>query len=697
MMQKSLYTLLFILLTVFSSTSCNSQILKPTQWSYHLSKDKVEVGQTVDIIFEASIEDNWYLYSSDFDPNLGPIVTTFTFEPSKAFALFGKVKAVGAKKKYDDIWGGNYTYFTHKGVFKQTVKILKANAKIKGTYNYQACSETDGKCIGDNGEFSLDNFVIASTSTSIAVSIDTAAIAKTAVDSSLTPTHNVTPNLPAKKITLKPRGDGTSENKSLIYFMLVAFLAGIASLLTPCVFPMIPMTVTFFTTTSKNRRQSTIKALVYGTSIVIIYTLIGVIAARINGPAFANFISTHWIPNIFFTLTFIVFALSFLGLFDITLPSSFVNKIDHQSDKGGYYGVFFMAFTIVLVSFSCTGPIVGTILVEAAGGQLLKPILGMLAYSSAFAIPFTLFAIFPEWLHALPKSGGWLNVVKVTLGFIELAMAIKFLSVADQVEHWGLLDREIYLSIWIVIFLTLGIYLLGKIRLPHDSPIEKISVGRLLMALTSLIFAVYMIPGLWGAPLKALSGYLPPMTTQDFNLYDVNASTNLTIVEKELCSVPSFSDKLELPHNIKGFFHYQEAITCAKENNKPVFIDFTGHGCVNCRKMEANVWSDPRVLKILNEKYTVVALYVDDPTLLPENEWVTSSFDQKVKKTIGAVNSDIQVSKFDNNAQPYYILLDPHTETKLAQPVAFNEDVEEFIDFLEEGVKNYNILHAKAK
>jgi len=696
MMQKSLYTLLFTLLTFFISMTCNSQILKPTKWSYHLSKDKVEVGQTVDLIFEASIEDHWYLYSSDFDPNLGPIVTTFTFEPSKGYALVGKVKPIGAKKKYDDIWVGDYTYFTHKGVFKQTLKVLKADAKIKGTYNYQACSETDGKCIGDNGEFSLENFTTASAHTNLPVSLGTTAITQSTEDSSLTPTLNITPKLPTTKISLKPRGDGTTENKSLIYFMLVAFIAGLASLLTPCVFPMIPMTVTFFTTTSKNRRQSTIKALVYGTSIVIIYTLIGVIAARINGPAFANFISTHWIPNLFFTITFIVFALSFLGLFDITLPSSFVNKVDRQADKGGYYGVFFMAFTIVLVSFSCTGPIVGTILVEAAGGQLLKPILGMLAYSSAFAIPFTLFAIFPEWLHALPKSGGWLNVVKVTLGFIELAMAIKFLSVADQVEHWGLLDREVYLSIWIVIFATLGIYLLGKIRLPHDSPIEKISVGRLMMALVSLIFAVYMIPGLWGAPLKALSGYLPPMTTQDFNLYDVNASTSTKTNEQNLCSVPSFSDKLELPHNIKGFFHYQEAIACAKENNKPVFIDFTGHGCVNCRKMEANVWSDPRVLKILNEKYTVVALYVDDPTLLPESEWITSSFDQKVKKTIGAVNSDIQVSKFDNNAQPYYILLDPHTETKLAQPVAYNEDVEEFIDFLEEGVKNYNILHAKA-
>ena len=701
MMQKHLSAFSFLLLLFVSTINCNSQILKPATWSYKLSKPTVEVGQSVDIIFEASIQDDWYLYSSDFDPNLGPIVTTFNFEPSKSYSLVGKVKAIGAKKKYDDIWGGEYTYFKHKGLFKQTVKILKPNAVVKGTYNYQVCTEADGRCVGGNGEFELKNFAIASSSNSLEKpnpgSVETSAIdanTSSLIDSSLKPELVSTPKLPTEKITLKERGDGTNENKSLIYFMFVAFLAGIASLLTPCVFPMIPMTVTFFTNTSKNRRQSTIKALVYGFSIILIYTLIGVIAARINGPAFANFISTHWIPNLLFTIIFAVFALSFLGLFDITLPSSFVNKVDKEADKGGYYGVFFMAFTIVLVSFSCTGPIVGSILVEAAGGHLLKPILGMLAYSAAFAIPFTLFAIFPEWLHALPKSGGWLNVVKVTLGFIELAMAIKFLSVADQVEHWGLLDREIYLSIWIVIFLLLGLYLLGKIRLPHDSPVEKIGVTRLLMATVSFIFAVYMIPGLWGAPLKALSGYLPPMTTQDFNLYDVNRELGTISKTSELCTAPSHADKLELPHRLKGYFNYKEALACAKANNKPLFIDFTGHGCVNCRKMEANVWSDPRVLKLLNEKYTVVALYVDDPTELPESEWVTSTFDGKIKKTIGAVNGDIQITKFDNNAQPYYILLDPNTETKLAQPVAFNENVEEFINFLEEGVKNYKVLNA---
>ncbi len=386
-------------------------------------------------------------------------------------------------------------------------------------------------------------------------------------------------------------------------------------------------------------------------------------------------------------------------MYEITLPSSFVNKVDRQADKGGYYGVFFMAMTIVVVSFSCTVPIAGTILVEASGKDLTRPILGMLAYSSAFAIPFTLFAIFPELLNSLPKSGGWLNVIKVTLGFIELAFALKFLSVADQVMHWGILDREVFLAIWIVIFSTLGIYLLGKIRLPHDSPVEKIGVLRLLMAMSSLFFAVYLIPGLWGAPLKSVSGYLPPMTTQDFNL-TLGNTTMMTDAELKadgaLCdNAPLYSDKFKLPHGLKGYFEYNQAIACAKEKNLPVFIDFTGHGCVNCRKMEANVWSDPQVLMRLEKNYVVVALYVDDHIRLPEAQWITSSYDGKQKKSIGAINSDIQISRFDNNAQPYYILLDPFTEKPLANPVAFNEDIPEFIDFLDEGSKNFQLLRKK--
>ncbi|MDB5273307.1 MAG: thiol:disulfide interchange protein DsbD [Chitinophagaceae bacterium] len=712
LMTKRISLFVLFLCTLFSCVGeAQDKPLKPATWTYSLSKKEVALGQTIDLVFEATIDDKWYMYSSDFDPNLGPNLAVFEFEPNSAYKLVGKIKAVGSKKKYDDIWGGTYTYFKHKALFKQTVKIIGENAVIKGTHTYQVCTEIDGKCIVGDGEFEFKDFVITKGNSSSSVNTvpenikasNYTDISKPPVDSAIASadadTLQAIKKFAAPTITLKERGDGTSQNKSLIYFIFIAFIAGIASLLTPCVFPMVPMTVTFFTNSSSNKKQAAVKAFVYGISIVLIYTLIGVIAARINGPAFANFISTHWIPNLLFTIIFIIFALSFLGMYEITLPSSFVNKVDRQADKGGYYGVFFMAFTIVLVSFSCTGPIVGTILVEAAGGELIKPVLGMLAYSSAFAIPFTLFALFPEWLASLPKSGGWLNVVKVTLGFIELALAIKFLSVADQVEHWGILDREVYLCIWIVIFALLGIYLLGKLRLSHDSPVEKISVIRLLLAGISLAFTMYLVPGLWGAPLRAISGYLPPMTTQDFNL-TLSNTTVMTgaerAMDRNLCdATPKYSDQFKLPHGLKGYFEYKEAIACAKERNLPVFIDFTGHGCVNCRKMEANVWSDPEVLMRLEKNYVVVALYVDDHMKLPEDQWITSTFDGKQKKTIGAINADIQVTRYKNNAQPYYILLDPFTETVLANPVAFNEDVPEFIDFLDEGSANFKILRKK--
>jgi thiol:disulfide interchange protein len=704
LMTKRIFFLAFIVLNTVCGMTW-AQIQKPAKWKQSLSKTEVAVGQTVDLIFEATIEGDWYMYSSDFDENLGPNLTVFSFEPNSTYKLVGKIKPIGAKRKFDTIFDGYYTYFVHKALFKQTIKILSENAVVKGTYSFQLCNNTTGSCLppGEN-EFAFENFVVASNGASIKTvpnnvkTNDYTAITEPPADTSkqgiVESNIDIIKKQSTAKLVLKERGDSESKNKSLIYFMFIAFIAGIASLLTPCVFPMIPMTVTFFTTSSETRRHAIIKALVYGISIVLIYTLIGVVAARINGPAFANLLSTHWIPNLLFTIIFIFFALSFLGMFEITLPSGLVNKVDRQADKGGYYGVFFMAFTIVLVSFSCTGPIVGTILVEAAGGELQKPILGMLAYSSAFAIPFTLFALFPEWLNSLPKSGGWLNVVKVTFGFIELALAFKFLSVADQVQHWGILDREVYLCFWIVIFALLGFYLLGKLRLSHDSPVEKISVIRLLLATVTLAFTVYLIPGLWGAPLKAISGYMPPMTSQDFNLTLTNTAimTNADS-EKNLCdTVPKYSDVLKLPHGLKGYFEYKQALACAKAKNLPLFIDFTGHGCVNCRKMEANVWSDPQVLKRLRENYVVVALYVDDPTRVPEAQWVTSSFDGKIKKSIGAINADIQVTRFNNNAQPYYILLDPETEQLLANPVAFNQNIPEFVDFLDEGSKNFLLL-----
>ena len=459
----------------------------------------------------------------------------------------------------------------------------------------------------------------------------------------------------------------------------MAFLAGLAALITPCVFPMIPMTVSFFTGRSKKRSEGIRQAMIYGISIISIYTIAGTAVAAIQGPEFANWLATHWIPNVFFFLIFIVFALAFLGMFELTLPSSLVNKMDAKAEKGGLGGVFFMAFTLVLVSFSCTGPIVGSILISSAGGELVKPVLGMFSFGLAFAIPFTLFAIFPEWMQRLPKSGGWLNSVKVVLGFLELALAFKFLSIADLVYHWGILDRDIFLAIWIVIFSALGLYLLGKIRLPHDSKLDHISVPRLLLALVTFAFVVHMIPGLWGAPLKILSGYLPPITTQQFKIEGGIASGETPATSTE---VIKYADLLKIPHGIPGYFDYDQALEAAKREGKPLLIDFTGHGCVNCRKMEENVWVDPQVLKRLKEDFVMVALYIDERLELPESEWYTSSYDGKVKKTLGKQNADFQITRFNNNAQPYYVILD-HNEELLAKPRGYNTDVSGFIEFLD--------------
>ncbi|UJH89668.1 thioredoxin family protein [Antarcticibacterium sp. 1MA-6-2] len=460
----------------------------------------------------------------------------------------------------------------------------------------------------------------------------------------------------------------------------------LAALLTPCVFPMIPMTVTFFTKGSGGKKGK-INAFLYGVFIIAIYTVVGSLFAVLFGAGFANFLSTHWLPNLLFFAIFLLFALSFFGMFEITLPNNLINKVDRQAERGGLLGIFFMAFTLVLVSFSCTGPIAGTILLQAASGEAIMPLVGMLGFSLAFAIPFTLFAFFPGWLSSLPKSGGWLNTVKVILGFLELALALKFLSMVDQVYHWNILDREIYLALWIVIFALLGFYLLGKLVFPHEKKIESVSVPRLMLAILVFSFVVYLIPGLFGAPLKALSGYLPPMGSQDFNLTTASISSEPE-TSINSCGTPLYSDFLKLPHGIQGFFDYEEAVACAREQHKPLFIDFTGHGCVNCREMEANVWSDPEVLRRLKNDYVVVALYVDEKTELPKEKWYTSAYDGKVKKTIGAQNMDFMIQKLNANAQPYYTLLGEEGNL-LATPKGYDLDVAAFISFLDQGKEEF--------
>jgi thiol:disulfide interchange protein DsbD len=476
------------------------------------------------------------------------------------------------------------------------------------------------------------------------------------------------------------------EDVSYWELMVEAFLWGIASLLTPCVFPMIPMTVTFFLKGAKEKSKAAgiRKATGYGLSIIGIYTLIGTIVAITLGAAFANWLATHWIPNVLFFLIFMFFAASFLGMFEIRMPSSLINKSDAKADKGGFLGTFFMALTLVLVSFSCTGPIIGSILIKASQGlSVVEPMLGMFAFSLAFALPFTLFAIFPSWLSKLPKSGGWLNTVKVVLGFLEIALGLKFLSVADQTYHWGILDREVYIGLWIVIFTMLALYLLGKIKLAHDSDMPYLKVPRLFFAMSVLAFVVYLTPGMFGHPLKALSGYLPPMSTHDFDLLGEIRGED----ENQCGEDPKYSDFLHLPHGIAGYFDYDEAMACAKAQGKPLFIDFTGHGCVNCREMEAQVWSDPAILKMLKEEFVVVAIYVDDKTPLPESEWVESKVDGKMKTTIGEKNLDFQICKFDKNAQPLYATMNGEEEL-LANPIGY-ESTSEFKEFLEQSLLIY--------
>jgi thiol:disulfide interchange protein len=679
-------SLLFFFLFLLSLTSFG-QVVSPPKWNIQLANPDLKVGGEAEIVLKASIPRNWYIYSNDFDENAGPVLTSLSLEGSKGISATEKLKPINPKKKFDEVWEADITYFSIAAEFRQNINITEPNVEIKGTVEYQMCSDVTGQCILYEEDFTIKATAQGSansTTTPTESPSDNSNLEKSEPDSSVSATEPVQEkaevidgNQKRSFVDLEDEG----SKGGLLGFMFVAFLAGLAALLTPCVFPMIPMTVTFFTGRSKSRISGIRNAGIYGLSIIAIYTIAGTAVAAIQGPEFANWLSTHWLPNIFFFLIFIFFAFAFLGMFEITLPSSFVNKIDAKADKGGMAGIFFMAFTLVLVSFSCTGPIVGSILIKAAGGDFITPIAGMFAFSLAFAIPFTLFAVFPEWLNSLPKSGGWLNSVKVVLGFLELALAFKFLSVADQVYHWGLLDRDIYIAIWIVIFFLLGLYLLGKIRTKHDSPMDFIGVPRLMLAITTFVFVVYLIPGLWGAPLKALSGYLPPMATHDFNVMESRAG--LVTTENQLGEIPKYADFLHFPHGIQGYFDYKQALAAAQKQGKPLFIDFTGHGCVNCREMEARVWSDPQVLQRLKEDFVMVALYIDERYELPEAEWYVSDYDGKEKKTIGKQNADFQITKFNNNAQPYYVILD-HNEELLVKPKAYDTNIMNFVSFLEE-------------
>lgn len=599
------------------------------------------------VTFTGKIAEGWHTYGLESD--LYP--TGVEFNESTAYSLSGKLHEVSQATDYEDM----KVFFKEIVIAQEIIRNTDDAFDISGEITWMSC--TDTQCASpEYNDFSVK-------------------IEK------------------ASGPAISEAADGSATGKGFSWGLIIeAILWGFAALLTPCVFPMVPMTVSFFMKGSASPAAGRFKAAMYGLFIVLLYTvpisLIIFITWLAGGEAVTadifNWLATHWLPNIVFFIVFMVFAASFFGAFEIVLPSSLVNKSDKGADKGGLLGVFFMALTLVLVSFSCTGPIVGTVLIKSTEGEFWSPMITMLAFSLAFALPFTILALFPSLLKNLPKSGGWLNSVKVVLGFIEVALGFKFLSVADQTYHWGLLDREVYLAIWIVVFTLLGFYLLGKIRFANDEKVEHVSVKRLALAIAVFSFVVYMIPGMFGAPLKALSGYLPPITTQDFILGQNTVQTG-TVTDDRPAGGKSARYGLHLPLGLSGYFDLDEGLAAAKEAGKPVFVDITGHGCVNCREMESRVWSAPEVLEILRNDYIIVALYTDDKQKLDESEWITTP-QGDVLKDLGRINSYIARTRFGVNAQPNYVLLSPDGEM-LAPVRGYDLSIPGFVEFLKSGLE----------
>ena len=629
---------------------------------------------TFEITFTGKILDGWHTYDlhSDFSS------TVVTFEKAEGVELVGEpFEKVASKRYYDEIFGFELGEYEGEIVLGQRVRLTVPEAVLRGNINWRSCQGTNCN-MPEDWPFEIRLGGAAETS-----SAGTPATTDTVTSDSTTDAAHST-----------PLGE-TSSGGDLPGLILVAIGWGLLALLTPCVFPMIPMTVSFFLKGSESPAAGRFKALMYGLFIVLLYTVpiaaIILVTRIVGGDAVTadifNWLATHWLPNLIFFLVFMVFAASFFGAFEITLPGSMVNRSDRNADRGGLPGVFFMALTLVLVSFSCTGPIVGSAIIGATSGAFWAPILTMLVFSITFALPFTLFAMFPSLLKNLPRSGGWLNSVKVVLGFIEVALGFKFLSVADQTYHWGLLDREVYLAVWIVCFTLLGFYLLGKLRFAHDSEVKTLSVTRLALAIVDFTFVVYMIPGMWGAPLKALSGYLPPLHTQDFILGQTSAAADAVTESASAAPSVKYDDILTMPHGIAGYFEWNEALAASRAAGKPLFIDVTGHGCVNCREMEQKVLSDARVQQLLRDDYIVVALYTDDKARAAEEDWITTESGATLKE-IGRINSYIVRTRFNVNAQPTYIVADAEG-VALLPPREYDLSVGGFITFLEEGVAAY--------
>ncbi|QVY65016.1 cytochrome c biogenesis protein CcdA [Polaribacter sp. Q13] len=637
----------------------NAQIVDPVKWT--TSVEKLSETEYF-LISKASIEENWHLYSQEV-PEDGPIATTFMYDDGNGgFKINGNTLEEEGHTIDDPIFNMRIKFFENSAIFKQKVTLTDSVSEINATVEFMVCDDT--RCLPP-------------TEVDLTFNIGK----KEAVTSVKTSTK--------KEATIKK---DTSSEKSLWGIFFIAFLSGFAALLTPCVFPMIPMTVSFFTKQSKNKAAGIKNAIIYGLSIIVIYVLLGVLVSLLFGADALNALSTNVWFNIIFFVLLLVFAASFLGAFEIMLPNSWANKVDSQADRGGLIGIFFMALALAIVSFSCTGPIVGTLLVEAAaGGSQVGPIVGMLGFSMAIALPFALFAAFPGWLNSLPKSGGWLNTVKVVLGFLELALAFKFLSNADLVLQLHLLEREVFIAIWIAIFGTLALYLFGKIQLPHDSPLNHISVGRLSLGLIVLSFTIYMIPGLWGAPLNLISAFPPPPHYSE-SPYGVGFRQLGSGGGVSHSDIPDGAH-LMAPHDILAFNDYDKGLAYAKKVGKPVMLDFTGHACVNCRKMEQNVWVKPQVLKMLKNDVILISLYVDDKRKLEENDIVESKLKPGKKlKYIGQKWSELQTIKYKANTQPMYVLMD-HNEENLIDPVAYTPDVDEYSNWLTKGVNSFKLFN----
>lgn len=663
-MKKILFPLILTLLAF----AVHAQIQEPVKFKTEL---KNLSATEVEIVFTASIEQGWHVYSTDLGDG-GPISATFNTDKLTGAQLDGKLRPVGKEvSSFDKLFEMNVRYFEHNAQFVQKLKLTGGDYQITGYLEYGACN--DENCLPPTQvEFSFSGKADAAASATAADQASVAAPAEADSAAVIGSADGPASIAVSDKDLWSPvidelnaMGETTSqEDMSWLYIFITGFVGGLLALFTPCVWPIIPMTVSFFLKRSKDKKKGIRDAWTYGASIVVIYVTLGLAITAIFGANALNALSTNAIFNIIFCLMLVVFAASFFGAFEITLPSKWSNAVDSKAEATtGLLSIFLMAFTLSLVSFSCTGPIIGFLLVQVSTtGNVIAPAVGMLGFAIALALPFTLFALFPSWLKSMPKSGGWMNIIKVTLGFLELAFALKFLSVADLAYGWRILDRETFLALWIVLFALLGFYLLGKIKFPHDDDDTKVTVPRFFLALASLAFAVYMVPGLWGAPLKAVSAFAPPMQTQDFNLYNNEVHAK--------------------------FDDYDAGMKYAREHGKPVMLDFTGYGCVNCRKMELAVWTDTKVADLINNDYVLITLYVDNKTRLPEPINVVENGTERTLRTVGDKWSYLQRVKFGANAQPFYVLIDNEGKP-LNKSYSYDEDIDKYVDFLQTGLDNY--------